>query len=110
MLSERLLARMQTFKLWLTTSTWAGLQRYHKYHTHCTSFRLPELIYQKSRDSFCMMTGLIIIPLSLREIVLSQIHDSHQGLTKCHRRANMSVWWSGIGRDINKLVKRMGFV
>lgn len=49
----------------------------------------------------------IVVPLSLRKTVLSQIHEGHQGLTKCRRRANMSVWWPEFGRD--ELVKTCEF-
>lgn len=46
----------------------------------------------------------IVIPGSQRQDVLRQLHTGHQGLTKCRERANMSVWWPGIGRDIIKTV------
>jgi len=42
----------------------------------------------------------LVIPPSLQAEILQHIHDGHQGMTKCREKANMSVWWPGIGRDI----------
>ena len=46
----------------------------------------------------------LVIPSSLQSEVLERIHDSHQGMTRCRERANMSVWWPGISRDIQSKV------
>ena len=69
---------------------------------------LPEEIrkYHAVRGELSVVDGKIIyhnrlvIPSSLRSEVLGRIHDGHQGMTRCRERANMSVWWPGISRDI----------
>ena len=52
-----------------------------------------------------MKGNRLIIPIDMREDVLSRIHGSHQGITKCKLRAQDSVWWIGINKDIEKLVR-----
>ena len=47
----------------------------------------------------------IIIPSALRMETLDKIHDGHQGITKCRRRALQSVWWPGICTQIESMVK-----
>lgn len=46
----------------------------------------------------------IVIPQSMREEVLNEIHGSHQGITKCRERAKHSVWWPHIGAQMESLV------
>ena len=38
----------------------------------------------------------IIMPSKLGEEVLSRIHNSHFGISKCRARARESVWWPGL--------------
>ncbi len=42
-------------------------------------------------EEFLLYNDRIIIPHSVQKHVVSQIHNGHQGLTKCRRRTNMSV-------------------
>ena len=49
--------------------------------------------------------GRLLIPSSLRQTILDRIHSGHQGITKCRMRARQSVWWPGINREIEDLVK-----
>lgn len=51
----------------------------------------------------------IMIPGLQRLDVLRQLHTDHQGLTKCKKKANMSVWWPRIGKDITKTVETCEF-
>lgn len=74
------------------------------------SSRLPHnvLKYHAARahlevDGFLLNDDRIVVPLSMQKMV-SQIHAGHQGLTKCWKRANISVWWPGVGRDITEIV------
>ena len=73
---------------------------------------LPEEIrkYHAVRGELSVVDGKIIyhnrlvIPSSLQLEVLERIHDGHQGMTRRRERANMSVWWPGISRDIQSKV------
>lgn len=73
------------------------------------------LKYHTARAHLSEVSGLlmhddrIVIPITMQKTVLSQIHAGHQGLTKCRKRANMSVWWPGVGRDIAELVSTCEF-
>ena len=51
-----------------------------------------------------MKADRLIIPIDMRNAILSSIHSSHQGITKCKSRAKDSVWWIGINTDIENLV------
>lgn len=52
-----------------------------------------------------MKNNRLFIPTELRTDVLSHIHEAHQGMVKCKQRAQDSVWWLGLNRDIENLVK-----
>ena len=45
----------------------------------------------------------------MREEILDRIHTDHQGITKCRERANLSVWWSGISKEIKAKVESFQF-
>ena len=78
---------------------------------------VPEEIrqYHALRGELSVVDGKIIyhnrlvIPSSLWSEVLERIHDGHQGVTRCRERANMSVWWPGISRDIQSKVSGCEF-
>lgn len=57
-------------------------------------------------DNILLMGTRIVIPSSLRPEILSKLHEGHQGITKCRHLARESVWWPGIGSDIEELVRR----
>ena len=66
---------------------------------------IPEEIrkYHAVRGELSVVSRLVI-PSSLQLEVLERIHDGHQGMTRRRERANMSVWWPGISRDIQSKV------
>ena len=65
--------------------------------------------YYPVRDELNIVNGIlmrgqrIVIPTSLRELMLSKLHSVHQGVTKCKERANQSVWWPGIRKQIEQM-------
>ena len=52
-----------------------------------------------------MKADRVIIPSELRLEVLEKIHTGHQGIKKCRERAKRKVWWPGLSRQIEELVK-----
>jgi hypothetical protein len=46
-----------------------------------------------------------MIPSSMRLDILSKIHSGHLGITKCRERARTSVWWPGMSKQIDDLVR-----
>ena len=47
----------------------------------------------------------IVIPSSMRLSMLDKLHTGHQGITKCRERARESVWWPGLSRQLEELIK-----
>ena len=47
----------------------------------------------------------LIIPASMRLVILDKIHTGHQGITKCREQAQLSVWWPGLSQQLEQLVK-----
>ena len=59
-------------------------------------------------DGLVMAGSRIIIPSSSRTEVLREIHQGHQGETKCMLRAKSAVYWPGIYKDIQNVVGNCG--
>ena len=49
-----------------------------------------------------MYKGCVVIPKSLRKKVLEILHMGHAGVTGMKLRANGSIWWPGVGGDIER--------
>jgi len=43
--------------------------------------------------------------LALQSEILSKVHDGHQGIQKCRLRANISVRWPSIAKQIKDIVE-----
>lgn len=75
--------------------------------------RLPSAVkpYWPERDEISQVHGLllkgsrIIIPSSMRLEMLDCIHSAHQGITKCRQRAKTSVWWPGLSKQVEDMVR-----
>ena len=56
-------------------------------------------------DGLLLKGARIVIPSALRLSILDQLHSGHQGVTKCRARAQQTVWWPGLGSQIQDLVR-----
>ncbi|KAK7102680.1 hypothetical protein V1264_020867 [Littorina saxatilis] len=67
--------------------------------------------YQQVQGELSLIRGLlvcgkrVVIPVSERPDLLKKLHESHQGLHKCRERAQMSVWWPGLSRDLKTFIE-----
>ena len=75
---------------------------------HCPAHLMP---FWNFRDELSVEDGLIlkgqriVMPNSLHDAALEQIHYAHQVAEKCKLRAKAAVFWCGINRDIDEMVK-----
>jgi hypothetical protein len=67
--------------------------------------------YYQYRYNFSIESGIllynsrIVIPDKLQKEILNKIHEGHQGISKCRQRAKQAVWWLGLSKQIEDLVK-----
>ena len=47
----------------------------------------------------------IIIPSVLCLDILNKLHSGHHGISKCRERARQAVWWPGLSRQLEELVR-----
>ena len=47
----------------------------------------------------------LVIPRTYQQVILSELHVGHQGISKCQARARECVWWFGISRDVERMVR-----
>ena len=52
-----------------------------------------------------MRGSRVVIPPALRAGMLSKLHDGHQGIVKCRERAKNSMWWPGLSKQLEDVVK-----
>ncbi|KAJ1523118.1 hypothetical protein ONE63_001011 [Megalurothrips usitatus] len=54
----------------------------------------------------CLLWGSrVIIPAVMREGVLDRLHAGHPGIVRSKRLARVTLWWPGIGDDIERQVQ-----
>lgn len=80
------------------TSQLPSLHRYYSARAHLSE-----------TDGLVLYQDRLVIPAALGLEVLKQLHEGHQGLTRCRARAKMSVWWPSISADITKTVSTCKF-
>ena len=68
------------------------LREYYPFRDHLTTV-----------DGVIIYNDRIVIPSSLRANVLSTLHAAHQGISTMTARAESSVFWPGITKDIQKV-------
>ena len=57
-------------------------------------------------ENLLLYGGRIVVPESLQEETLSKLHQGHQGIQRCRLRAQSSVWWPGVSKQLTDLIKR----
>ncbi|EZA47538.1 hypothetical protein X777_16207 [Ooceraea biroi] len=57
-------------------------------------------------EGVIMFGPRVLMPKEQRKEALEALHLGHQGIIKCRNRANSSLWWPGISRDIKQKIKQ----
>ena len=47
----------------------------------------------------------IVVPTTMRKLMLNKIHEGHLGIEKCKRRARQVLYWPRINQDISDMVQ-----
>lgn len=69
-------------------------------------------IFVKLKNDITLEDGLlfynerVIIPKSMRKLIIQQLHEPHFGITKTIERAKSSVYWPNINKDIEDITTR----
>ena len=67
--------------------------------------------YQSVSHELCMYDGMVlrghrlVVPTALRKHVLQLAHEGHQGIVRTKQRLRSKVWWPGIDKDVERLIK-----
>ncbi|CAB3980227.1 uncharacterized protein K02A2.6-like [Paramuricea clavata] len=56
-------------------------------------------------DDIILRGSPFLMPTSLRERTLKQVHEGHQGIVKTKRLLREKVWWPGIDQAIEQLIR-----
>ena len=78
-----------------------------------TKHELPSLLkpYWQHQNELTLVRGLllrgtrIVIPSDLRVEMLERLHQGHQGIVRTRARARQSIWWPGLIRQIEDMIK-----
>ena len=66
---------------------------------------LPVATKLTCQDGLLVRGNRIVIPASLRLDILERLHSGHQGISNCRERAQQSVWWPGLGRQLEEVTR-----
>ena len=55
-------------------------------------------------DGLILKATGIVIPPSMRESTLQQLHEGHLGFTKCYNHAKQTVYWPNLRKELEDLV------
>jgi transposase InsO family protein len=56
-------------------------------------------------DGLLLKGTSLVIPAVLQRDILSRLHEAHQGIVKCRERARNTVWWYGINKQLDEVVR-----
>ena len=56
-------------------------------------------------EGFVVYGCRLFIPTSLRAVLLSRLHEAHQGISRSQARARLTIYWPGIDSDIEHFVQ-----
>jgi transposase InsO family protein len=74
----------------------------------CHSCRKPYWSVQGEltiADGLLLKGTRLVIPSRLQRQILNQMHEGHQGISKCRERAKICVWWPGLSAQIKVMVE-----
>ena len=57
-------------------------------------------------DGLPMRGPRVVIPELLQKEILHKLHRGHQGITRCHSRAQISVWWPGLTQQLKDFIQQ----
>ena len=57
-------------------------------------------------DNLIVYGCRLLVPTRMRRDMLSQLHESHQGMVRTKQRARLTIYWPGLDNDIDNLVSQ----
>ena len=57
-------------------------------------------------DNLIVYGCCLLIPTRMRRDMLSQLHESHQGMVRTKQQARLTIYWPGLDNDIDNLVSQ----
>ena len=62
---------------------------------------------QLTIHSGCILNELqVVIPTTMRDAVMAELHDTHAGMVKTKSVAHMHFWWPGISNDVEQCIQQ----
>ena len=55
-------------------------------------------------DGLILKATRIVIPPTMRELTLQQLHEGHLGFTKCYNYAKQTVYWPNLRKELEDVV------
>ena len=75
---------------------------------HCTDPELKPYFtrrHEHSVEQGCLIWGLSSVPPSLRQTILTELHEGHPGIARMKSIARSHVWWPKIDQEIEKVTR-----
>lgn len=81
-------------------------QQYVQIGHNLTPWTTEVILAREKWTGLLMKGNYLVISISMQPHVLDIIHDAHQGNAKCRHRWRTSVWWPGLSRQMEEVVKK----